>query len=107
MAIQEKFLQEELLQVEFFDLKCARKQLSQISAPVILINAPGTIRSLGALVIDEIFKTLQQEFDVKRTIMRVDDDLAGLFMLTSLGYKDIIYSGNASAAKKILRGDVV
>ena len=107
MIIQEKFSQQELLQVEFFDLKCARKTLSQINRPVLLINAPGTIRSLGALAIDEIFKTLQLEFDVKSTKIRVDDDLAGLFMAVKLGYKDIIYSGTLDAAKKILRGDVL
>jgi hypothetical protein len=90
-------------QVEFFDLIKAREKISTIQKPVRLINAPGTIRSLGALAIDKIFRKLMNEFIVTSCTFRVDDDLAGLFQALKLGYKDILYTGNLEAVKRILR----
>lgn len=92
-----------LEQVEFFDLINARKQICKIHKPIILINAPGSIRFLGALAIDHIFKTLSSEFALEKKIFAVDDDLAGLFQALSLGYKEILYSGQSAAAKKLLQ----
>jgi len=89
-------------QVEFFDLIKARDKISKITGPIILINAPGSIRFLGALAIDYIFKTLSHEFSVENKIFRVDDDLAGLFCAIQLGYKDILYTGRSLSARKIL-----
>jgi len=108
--------------VEFFDLMCARvmiaaiqttsaelsKSLSQDSIqasrqiPIILINAPGTIRSLGAPAIHKIFQILGQEFQVEGRIFRVDEDIAGLYQAIKLGYKDILYTGRSDSAKKLL-----
>ena len=89
-------------QVEFFDLIKAREKISKITTPIILINAPGSIRYLGALAIDHIFKTLSLEFSVEKVIFRVDDDLLGLFQAIHLGYKDILYTGSSKSAQKIL-----
>ena len=89
-------------QVEFFDLIKAREQISKITSPIILINAPGSIRFLGALAIDHIFKTLSREFIVEKQIFRVDDDLTGLFQAINLGYTEILYTGNSASAKKLL-----
>jgi hypothetical protein len=89
-------------QVEFFDLIKARDKISKITTPIILINAPGSIRFLGALAIDRIFKTLSREFCIEKQIFRVDDDLAGLFQAIDLGYKDILYTGSSISAQKLL-----
>jgi len=89
-------------QVEFYNLIDAREKLSNISKNSHLINAPGTIRSLGPIAIDYIFKTLRSEFDIQKRTFRVDDDLAGLYYAISKGYKNILYTGSSKQAKKLL-----
>lgn len=95
------------IQVEIFDLLNARKKIQQmhlaINQPLILINSPGSIKTLGAVVIDYIFKTLAKEFVVEKTILRVDEDLAGFFTALELGYTNIMYTGNSVYAKQLLR----
>lgn len=104
--------------VEFFDLMCAITMIATIQTasggpsqdsiqalrqtPIILINAPGTIRSLGAPAIHKIFQILGQEFQVEEQIFRVDEDIAGLYQAIKLGYKDILYTGRSDSAKKLL-----
>ncbi len=88
--------------VEFFDLINARKELALLQSPIILTNAPGTIRFLGALAVHHIFQILNKEFVIADNIFRVDDDLAGLFHAINLGYKNISYTGNSLSAKKLL-----
>jgi hypothetical protein len=90
-------------QVEFSDLNKAREILSVTGQPVVLINAPGTIRFLGALVIDQMFKTLSKEFVIKKVIFRVDDDIPGLFQAIELKYSDILYTGKSVAAQHLLK----
>lgn len=90
-------------QVEFDNLIEAREKLSTISKGITLINAPGTIRSLGPLAIDYIFKTLRSEFHIKKEIFRVDEDLAGLYYAISKGYKNIMYTGSSHQAISLLR----
>ena len=89
-------------QVEFYDLNKAREILSVIEQPVVLINAPGTIRFLGALVIDKMFKTLAKEFVIEKIIFRVDDDIPGLFQAIELKYTNILYTGKSMAAQNLL-----
>lgn len=89
------------MQVEFYNLSDARNKLS--NKPTSLINAPGTIRSLGPLAIDYIFKTLRSEFHIEKEIFRVDEDLAGLYHAINKGYKNIMYTGSSNQAKKLLR----
>ena len=90
------------IQVQIFDLIQARRKLASISKPVILINSPGTVRTLGALALDKIFQTLSQEFEVVQIIFNVDDDLAALFGAIELGYRNIIYTGTSAQAKKLI-----
>lgn len=90
-------------QVQIFDLIQARKKLASIPhKPVILINSPGTVRTLGALALDKIFQTLSQEFEVVQIIFNVDDDLAALFGAIELGYRDILYTGTCAQAQKLI-----
>lgn len=89
-------------QVEFYNLIEAREKLSTIAKGIILINAPGTIRFLGPLAVDYIFKTLRLEFDIEKEIFRVDDDLAGLYYALSKGYANIMYTGSSEQAKRLL-----
>jgi hypothetical protein len=89
-------------QVEFFDLNDARAKIADAHEPIILINAPGTIRSLGILVIDKIFKILASEVNIAKMTLRVDDDIAGVFESIKLGYNNILYSGNSTSIKKLL-----
>jgi hypothetical protein len=108
--------------VEFFDLMCAITMITAIQTasagpsqassqdsiqalrqtPIILINAPGTIRRLGAAAIHKIFQILSQEFQVEEQIFRVDEDIAGLYQAIKLGYKNILYTGQSDSAKKLL-----
>ena len=92
-----------LEKVEFFDLIHSREKISKIQTPIILVNAPGTIRRLGALVIHKIFEILSQEFQVEEKIFRVDDDLAGLYQAMKFCYKNILYTGSSDSAKKLLK----
>lgn len=108
----------ELQKVEFFDLMCAITMIATIQTasggpsqdsiqalrqtPIILINAPGTIRRLGAPAIHKIFQILGQEFQVEEQIFRVDEDIAGLYQAIKLGYKNILYTGQSDSAKKLL-----
>jgi hypothetical protein len=91
-----------LKKVEFFDLICSRVAISKISGPIILINAPGTIRRLGALAIHGIFQVLSQEFTVEQKIFRIDKDIAGLYQAIKLGYKNILYTGSSASVQKLL-----
>ena len=94
-------------QVEFFDLIHARARIIKLNTAndkaITLINAPGSIRFLGALAIDKIFQILTQEFAINGCIFRVDDDLAGLFQAINMGYKNILYAGNSQVVKKIIQ----
>ncbi|AVP88028.1 DNA repair protein RecO [Candidatus Phycorickettsia trachydisci] len=90
-------------QIEFHNLIEAREKLSKVSKSTSLINAPGTIRSLGPIAIDYIFKTLKSEFHIEAETFRVDDDIAGLYYALSKGYKNIIYTGPSKQAKDLLR----
>jgi len=90
-------------QIEFYNLIEAREKLSKVSNSTNLINAPGTIRSLGPLAIHYIFKILKFEFSLEKEIFRVDDDLAGLYYALSKGYKNIMYTGSSKQAKDLLR----
>lgn len=90
-------------QVKFYNLIEAREKLAHISKSIHLINAPGTIRSLGPLAIDYIFKTLRAEFCIEKETFRVDNDIAGLYYALSKGYKNIMYTGSSKQAKDLLR----
>ena len=90
-------------QVQIFDLIQARKKLASILGPVILLNSPGTVRTLGAIALDKIFQTLSQEFEVVQIIFNVDDDLAGLFGAVELGYRNILYTGASIQAQNLIK----
>lgn len=61
---------------------------------IILTNPKGSTRYYGMLVLDYMFKTLQQNFpQITKIIVEVDDDVAALFTAAKLGYKHIIYKG--------------
>ena len=89
-------------QIEFFDLIHARSELKNNQEPFILINAPGTSRFLGPILIDKIFKILTNEFCPEQIIFRVDRDLPALFYAIRFGYHNIIYTGNSISAQKLL-----
>ena len=92
-----------VIQVEFCDLILARKKIATINQPMTLINAAGSIKYLGAVAIDQIFKTLTAEFNIKDCIFRVDDDITGLFQAIHLCYRNILYTGTSKAAGNILQ----
>ncbi len=91
-----------LKQIEFFDLNHARQNLVKQQEPFVLINSQGSSRFLGALALDKIFCILMVEFAPSKIIFRVDEDMPALFYALRFGYKNILYTGNSVAAKKML-----
>lgn len=85
-------------------LDSARVDISNITTDQLTItNCSGSIKYYGMLVIDYIFKVLQQEFtQINNVIVNVDDDHAGLFTAIKLGYKQIYYTGTSCAAKRMV-----
>ena len=90
-----------IYQVEY--LISARKYISNTTGSLIIVNTPASIKYYGILVIDYIFRTLQQEFPQIIDIqINVEDDHAALFTAIKLGYTNIKYTGNSITAKTML-----
>ncbi|WP_316355205.1 hypothetical protein [Candidatus Trichorickettsia mobilis] len=87
-----------LYQIE--NLSSARKYITNTQKSLTITNSPNSIKYYGILVLDYIFNTLQKEFpQITDVIVDVGDDHAALFTAKKLGYKNIKYTGNSSAAK--------
>ena len=104
----------------YYSLKDSPQKLIQ---KITLINADGTIRSMGTLSINYIFQKLNQEFLIHKFlnkvlsstftmhfIMNVEEDLAGLITALQLGYNtdynksNIRYAGKSASALKLIKG---
>lgn len=89
-----------------YNLDDAIKELNSIHVPVIITNPPGSIKYLGALTIDHLFKILKNKFNnISKVIVNVEDDIPALFTLLKLNYSrsEIIYTGSSESAKKLLQ----
>lgn len=85
------------------NLAQARDFLLKFPDSVILTNKLGSTRYYGILVLDYMFKKLQEEFpQIVGIIIHVGDDHAALFSAIRLGYQNIIYTGTSRQAKNLL-----
>ena len=75
------------------DLHSARDFLSNYKKPVELINAKGSTRYYGMLIINYMFKTLQKEFpQVVKITVDADGDNSALLTALKLGFKYIKFN---------------
>ncbi|MFK8040413.1 MAG: hypothetical protein AB8B67_03675 [Rickettsiaceae bacterium] len=93
-----------MIKIYVENLTEARKLLNDCSDQVIIVNAAGSVKYYGVLVIDYIFSQLQKEFDnIQQIILNVQDDHAALLTAIELNMNYTIeYSGSSLEAKRLL-----
>jgi hypothetical protein len=76
-----------ILIYEVEDLESARTFLKTCKSTVIVTNPPGSSRYYGMLVLDYMFKSLQEEFpQIVKITLNLGNDNAALFTARKLGY---------------------
>lgn len=83
---------------EIENLESAREFLSESKMKIILSNPQGSTRYYGMMVIDRIFKLLQQEFPnkIEGIVVNAYDDYSAFVAARKLGYKEIQYFNRAA-----------